>query len=339
MTPESARPPLVQPTWHARSTAQTAEAVSVTIGAGLGAAEAARRLQQHGQNRLPAARRRPAWLRLALQFHNPLIYVLLVADLRLVRTKNLCIDEAALTGESVAAEKRSETVAEDAPIGDRSCMAYSGTVVSVGQARGIVVATGTATGVILLAVFAGLTLPVTAGQVLWVNMVTAVTLALALAFEPAEADVMRRPPRPPAEPLVTRMLALRIAYVSLLMVGATFAAFQWELARGSSLELARTTAVNMLAACEVAYLFTARHFTASALTLDIFRGNRMILWMSALLVALQLAFTYAPPLQRLFQTTGLGWSSWLMVLGLALCLLLAVEAGKAVLRHRGVAGV
>jgi magnesium-transporting ATPase (P-type) len=53
-------------------------------------------------------------------------------------------------------------------------------------------------GVILLAVFAGLTLPVTAGQVLWVNMVTAVTLALALAFEPAEPGVMRRPPRRPS---------------------------------------------------------------------------------------------------------------------------------------------
>jgi magnesium-transporting ATPase (P-type) len=65
-------------------------------------------------------------------------------------------------------------------------------------------------GVILIAVFAGLAMPVTAGQILWVNMVTAVTLALALAFEPAEAGTMRRPPRSPSEPLITPLLLGRI---------------------------------------------------------------------------------------------------------------------------------
>jgi potassium/sodium efflux P-type ATPase len=90
-------------------------------------------------------------------------------------------------------------------------------------------------GVILLAIFAGLALPVTAGQILWVNMVTAITLALALGFEPAEPDVMRRPPRPSGEPLVTGVLGARIAYISFLMVAATFVMFEWELGRGSSL--------------------------------------------------------------------------------------------------------
>ncbi|MDO9095151.1 MAG: HAD-IC family P-type ATPase [Rubrivivax sp.] len=194
-------------------------------------------------------------------------------------------------------------------------------------------------GVILIAVFAGFTLPVTAGQVLWVNLVTAVTLALALAFEPAEADVMQRPPRSPQEPLVTRMLALRIAYVSALMMAVTFAAFQWELARGSSTEVARTAAVNMLVASELVYLFAVRRFTASALTRHIFSGNPVALWMSALLIVLQLAFTYAPPLQRLFQTQALDGQSWLVIAGLSALLFLAVEAGKAVLRRRGAAGM
>ena len=61
-------------------------------------------------------------------------------------------------------------------------------------------------GVILLAVFLGLALPITAAQILWINMVTTVTLAIALAFEPPEPGVMQRPPRPPAEPLITRLL-------------------------------------------------------------------------------------------------------------------------------------
>jgi magnesium-transporting ATPase (P-type) len=194
-------------------------------------------------------------------------------------------------------------------------------------------------GVILIAVFAGLQLPVTAGQVLWVNLVTAVTLALALAFEPAEADVMRRPPRPPSEPLVTRMLGLRIAYVSGLMMAVTFAAFQWELARGSSTEVARTAAVNMLVASELVYLFAVRRFTASAFTRHIFSGNPVALWMSALLIVLQLAFTYAPPLQQLFQTAALDGRSWLVIAALSALLFLAVEAGKAMLRRRGVLGM
>lgn len=193
-------------------------------------------------------------------------------------------------------------------------------------------------GVILIAVYAGLTLPVTAGQVLWVNLVTAVTLAVALAFEPAEADVMRRPPRPPREPLVTRVLGLRILYVSALMMAVTFAAFQWELARGSSTEVARTAAVNMLVASELVYLFSVRRFTASAFTRHIFSGNPMVLWMGALLIILQLAFTYLAPMQRLFKTAALDGQSWLVIMGLSALLFLAVEAGKAVMRRLRVVG-
>ncbi len=125
----------------------------------------------------------------------------------------------------------------------------------------ILTTSGGEAGVILIAVFAGLTLPVTAGQVLWVNLVTAATLAL--AFELAEADVMRRPPRLPSEPLVTRLQGLRIAWVSALMMAVTFAAFQWALSRGSSTGTARTAAVNMLVGSGLVYLFTVRRFTAS----------------------------------------------------------------------------
>jgi magnesium-transporting ATPase (P-type) len=188
-------------------------------------------------------------------------------------------------------------------------------------------------GVILLAVFGGMTLPITAGQILWVNMLTAVTLALALAFEPAEKGVMERAPRRPDEPLITRLLALRIAYVSLLLVAATFAVFEWELARGSSLEVARTAAVNMLVFGELVYLFNVRHFTACAFTRNILTANPVALWMSVLLIGMQLLLTYATPMQRVFQTGPLDAPSWLMILILALVLFLAVEAQKALLRR------
>jgi magnesium-transporting ATPase (P-type) len=187
-------------------------------------------------------------------------------------------------------------------------------------------------GVILIAIFAGLALPVTAGQILWVNMVTAVTLALALAFEPAEKGVMHHAPRPPSQPLITRPLAMRVLFVSILMVAVTFIMFEWELARGSSIEMSRTAAVNMLVVGEMFYLFHARHFTASAFSFETLTGNRMALLVTAILILLQLAFTYTAPMQHLFRSTPLDMLSWLMILGLGALLFLAIEAEKAIWR-------
>ena len=191
-------------------------------------------------------------------------------------------------------------------------------------------------GLILIALLFGLTMPVTVGQILWVNMVTAITLALALAFEPAEKGVMARAPRPPGQALITRPLGIRIAYVSLLMTLITLVAFEWEIIRGSSVDVARTTAVNVLVVGELLYLFNVRHFTGSALTVETFTGNRVAVWVSAILITLQLAFTYAPPMQQIFHTAALGWASWTVILGLGVAKFLAVEAEKAFWRHRGV---
>ncbi len=191
-------------------------------------------------------------------------------------------------------------------------------------------------GVILLAIFAGLPLPVTAGQILWVNTVTSVTLALSLAFEPAEPGVMRHPPRPPQESVITRALGGRILFVIGLLIAATFWVFHWELSRGSALATARTAAVNALVACELFYLFNVRHFTRHAWRTETLTGNPVALGVAALLVGLQLLFTYAPPLQRLFQTAPLDARSWTMILAMGAGVFVLVEAEKALLRRRGV---
>lgn len=198
---------------------------------------------------------------------------------------------------------------------------------------------GGESGVILLAVFAGLAMPVTAGQILWVNMVTSVTLALALAFEPPEMGVMQRPPRPPAEPLVTRRLLMRVAYVSLLMMVASFAVFHLELARGHPIEVARTAVVNMLVYGEMVYLFNSRFFTAHAFTRDILWGNPVAFWVAVILVVMQLTMTYAPPMQRLFGTADLDLQAWGAIAGLSVAMFLLVELEKAVLRWRGVRSI
>ncbi|MGE0071851.1 MAG: cation-translocating P-type ATPase [Thiomonas sp.] len=191
-------------------------------------------------------------------------------------------------------------------------------------------------GVILLALLTGQALPITAGQILWVNMITAVTLALALAFERAEPGVMRRPPRDPSEPLLTGWLLARIVFVSLLMLGATLAVFDWELRHGASLDTARTAAANMLVLSELFYLFNVRHFTASSLRCEALVGNRVALAMAAAVLLAQLLFTYAPWLQQLFRTTALDAAAWGRIVALAGGVFLAVEAEKALLRRLGV---
>jgi magnesium-transporting ATPase (P-type) len=191
-------------------------------------------------------------------------------------------------------------------------------------------------GLILIAVFAGLAMPVTAAQILWVNMVTSITLDMALAFEPAEDGVMQRPPRPASEPLITRLLFARVVYVSLLMMGAAFWVYHWELGRGSGLDVARTAVVNMLVMSEVFYLFNVRHFTASAWRWETLAGNRMAVWACVITLVLQALFTYAPPMQTLFGTAALDAASWALIVGLAAGKFVLVEIEKAVLRRFGV---
>jgi magnesium-transporting ATPase (P-type) len=191
-------------------------------------------------------------------------------------------------------------------------------------------------GVILLAVFLGLALPVTAVQILWVNMVTTVTLDIALAFEPAERGVMARPPRRPDEPIVTRLLLARVTWVTLLLTSMTFWLFHFELDRGLTLEAARTSAVNMLVIGELFYLFNCRSFTAHSFGRGALFGNRIAFWTALSVVPMQLAFSYLPAMQQLFGTRPLDALSWALVIGLASVKFLAIELEKAVLRRFGV---
>ncbi|HBE92931.1 MAG TPA: carbonate dehydratase, partial [Gammaproteobacteria bacterium] len=132
--------------------------------------------------------------------------------------------------------------------------------------------------IILAAILFGFhQLPLTPVQILWVNMVTAVTLALSLAFEPPESNVMRRPPRNAHEPMLTPHLIWRVAFVSVILMGGTFGLYLWEMERGVSIEHARTVAVNTLVMFEIFYLFNSRYITASIFNRAGLTGNRYVL--------------------------------------------------------------
>jgi len=186
---------------------------------------------------------------------------------------------------------------------------------------------------LLAAILFGFTLPITAVQILWVNMITAVTLSLALAFEPGEAGVMNRAPRDPAAPMLDRLLVWRIVFVSLILLGGILALYLWQLGRGGSVDAARTVAVNTLVVGEITYLFNCRHLAASSLNVEGLFGNRAALQMTGLLLAAQIAFTHLAPMQTLFGTAGIDALAWSAVLAFGVLLFLLVEIEKALMRR------
>ena len=183
------------------------------------------------------------------------------------------------------------------------------------------------------AISLGLALPITPVQILWVNMVTAVTLGLALAFEPAEPGIMARRPRDPEQPILSGVLLWRVLFVSVLLVLGTFGHFAYMEAQGVSEELARSVAINTLVVGELVYLFNARYIRESSLTVQGLLGSRAALLAVAVLVLLQGAFTYAPPLQALFGVAGLSPEQWGRVVAFGAALFLLVELEKALLRR------
>ncbi len=187
--------------------------------------------------------------------------------------------------------------------------------------------------VIVAAVLAGLVTPIAPVQILWVNMITAVTLSLALAFERPERNVMQRPPRRPGEALLSGFLLWRLVFVSAIMLAGTFAVFFWLQRNGASLAEARTAAVNVLVVAEAFYLFAARRFHEPVFARDALVGIRPTLVAVVLVVAAQLLFTYWPTMQFLFHSAPVDAATWLAVIAVGLVVLAAVEIEKVILRR------
>ena len=180
--------------------------------------------------------------------------------------------------------------------------------------------------VILVAVFAGITLPITPVQILWINMTTAVLLGMMLAFEGKEPGIMNRPPRRPETPVITRELGFRIGVVSLMLLLGSFGVFQWVLLHDKSIETARTAAVNMFVFGELFYLFNCRSLRYSMFKLGIF-SNRWLIMGVVVMILLQLLFTYSTTMNLLFGSSPLGIADWVLIAlcGLSIYTLVGVE--------------
>jgi cation-transporting P-type ATPase F len=180
--------------------------------------------------------------------------------------------------------------------------------------------------VILVAVFFGLTLPITPVQILWINMTTALLLGMMLAFEGKEPEIMSRPPRRPETPVLTKDLLIRIGYVSLMLLTGAYGLFEWAIMQDKSLDTARTLAVNMFVFGEMFYLFHCRSLRYSMFKLGVF-SNPWLLIGVVLMTLLQIFFTYSDVMNKVFGTTSLNLVEWSLILacGLAIYSVVSIE--------------
>ena len=189
--------------------------------------------------------------------------------------------------------------------------------------------------VIAVAILAGFELPITAPQILWVNMVTSVALGLVISFEPHEKDVMLRPPRAVDRPIVTAFGLWRILFVGLALLAYTLVAFFWMKSQGASDSLARTVAVNAITIGQAVYLLNSRYLLDSALSLQAHKGNKYLPIGLVAVVVLQALFTYTTPFQALFDNEAVPPYVWPWLLAGGLVFFLVVEAEKFVIRSSG----
>ena len=169
---------------------------------------------------------------------------------------------------------------------------------------------------------------VTAIQILWINLITAITLGIALAFEPTEENTMRRPPRPRNEALISGNLAWHIVLVSLLFLACVFGIYSYATDKGHSPELARSMALNSIVVLEIFHLFFIRNIYGTSLTWKAIRGTRVV-WTTVIIITVaQFAITYLPPLQAVFGTEPVPFLDGLVIIGVGVVFFAVLEIEK-----------
>lgn len=184
--------------------------------------------------------------------------------------------------------------------------------------------------VLMSAIMLGIVMPITPAQILWVNMVTAITLALALSFEPMDNNVMERPPRGAGESILGKLFIWRITFVSVVIGALTLGVFSLLRSKGLDDATARTIAVNTLVAGQLFYLFNCRKIELPALGKGFF-GNKYVFWAAGALIVLQMGFVYLPFMNAFFDTRPISATYWLYPLGAGAFVFVLVELEKFII--------
>jgi magnesium-transporting ATPase (P-type) len=191
--------------------------------------------------------------------------------------------------------------------------------------------------VIIFALLAGSSMPVTPVQILWINLITAVTLGLALAFEPTEEKTMQREPRPRGEALISSSLVWHIIFVSFLFLAGVMGIYSYAIAQGYSEALAQTCSVNTLVVMEIAHLFFIRNIYGASLNWKSVKGTKAVWITVGIITAAQFAITYTPLLQGIFGTEAIAFKDGLLIVGVGALLFFIIEIEKQIrLRLRSI---
>ncbi|WP_138420722.1 cation-transporting P-type ATPase [Aquibacillus sediminis] len=179
------------------------------------------------------------------------------------------------------------------------------------------------------AILLGVSMPLTPVQILWVNMITAVTVALALAFEKLEPGSMQRPPRPKKTHLLNGYYLFRITYVSLIVGLACLYIFIDMINQGYGHAVVNTIILNAIVFSEMFYLFNARSEKEPAFNNDFF-SNKVAFAVSGLLILFQLGVTYLPVLNIALGTAPMTLEQWLIPIILGSVVFVIVEIEKVI---------
>jgi Ca2+-transporting ATPase len=188
--------------------------------------------------------------------------------------------------------------------------------------------------VIFLATLFGWPVPLTAIQLLWLNLVTDGAPALALGTEPGDPDIMDRPPRPPKEPIINKYMLIGILIQTIAITAVTLGAFAiGRFIDPEHKQFAETMAFVTLSISELFRAYTARSEFYPLLKIGLFK-NKLMNW--AVLGSLALIFLviYVPFLQGVFDTAPLGWAQWAEILPLVLIPSVAAEVTKIFLQKK-----
>jgi calcium-translocating P-type ATPase len=187
---------------------------------------------------------------------------------------------------------------------------------------------------ILVGLGLGWPLPVLATQILWINLVTNGLQDVALAFEPAEPGLLRRPPRPPDEGVFTGRLLVRLVAVGAILAAGTLLTFRWTWSGSGDLELARTAAMTQLVVFQFFHVLNCRSLDRSILSVPPFSNPFLFLSVTAA-AGVHLAALHWAPLQAVFSTVPLSPREWGMILVIASSVVIGGELDKAWNRRRG----
>lgn len=186
--------------------------------------------------------------------------------------------------------------------------------------------------IVVISILLGQDLPLYPAQLLWINMVSALTIQFAFIFEPPEAGIMARGPRNVKKGLLTKLDTFEIVYVSLLISGLGIWAFDFLTDKGMPEVVGSTMALNIIIFGKIFYLFNLRN--DHPVISKYFFQNKMAFYIIGILIALQLGIIYLPFMQSIFHTTNINFTyGWLIPIVAGVIVLAVTELGKFIRFH------